>query len=325
MATPYEDAYSGNQVGRVIAYGPSVAETQGEEEGQRAREYTSKESEYKNKETKFRQDLANNYAQRYGVSYKDAYELVNSEREAYLANQKSDLQERIKQAGYRKDLADYRSYLSGIDTRNLAEAGDKIQELATKYSYLSGALDRDIANQYDQITGLHTKALQSTMDKIQKVLPKGVALEEVLDDEGRPDFDVARSIASQTYEQREKTREDLKAARQLSLMGRREEAKKAYAQFKSNLDVQKASQMIPIKTQEAAALAPYKGLGLMVQPTITTPAPVSTKPAPSPMEELSKEIQNEPVPQEPQSPSQPSSQSGIMVYDPATGTLKPKQ
>jgi hypothetical protein len=277
MDTPYQASYANPSVGRILSYGPSVSEVQAEEEGRQARKLEEQEPSLKHKETMFRQQIASKYAEQYGVPFKDAMELANNERDAYQVNQKAELEERIKQAGYSKALGEYRSKLSSIDMSNLSEAGDKLQELSTKYSYLSGAINPEIAKGYEEITGLHSKTLQSSIDKLQKVLPKGIAVEEVLNEEGRPDFELGRKLASQTAEEREASKERLKQARQLAVMGKRDEARRAFYEFKTGEDIKKAQQMIPIEVQKAGALAPFKG-GLIVQPTITTP----TAPAPAP-------------------------------------------
>jgi hypothetical protein len=277
METPYQESYAKPSFGKTISYGPSVSEVQAEEEGMQARKLEEQEPSIKHKENMFRQQIASKYAEQYNIPFKEAMELASQERDAYQANQKADIKERIKQAGYSKALGEYRSALSGIDMSNLAEAGDKLQELSNQYSYLSGAMNPQIAKGYEDITGLHSKTLQSSIDKLQKVLPKGIAVEEVLNEEGRPDFELGRKLASQTVEEREASKERLKQARQLAVMGKRDEARRAFYEFKTGEDIKKAQQMIPIDVQKAGALAPFKG-GLIVQPTITTP----TAPAPSP-------------------------------------------
>jgi hypothetical protein len=185
----------------------------GREVGQPVSSYAEIEKEAKLSHDDQIKNMAIEYAKKTGNPVKESIDMFHAQWNAEQAHKKADLEEKIKQADYSRDLAEMRSYMAKINTRKL-NAQEGIDEVAQKWSFLAGSLDPNIAKQYESIVASYNKAHESYRAGIQKVLPRGVGVDEIADENNDPDYRYASELGFSTEEKRSQLREG-RAMRQI--------------------------------------------------------------------------------------------------------------
>jgi hypothetical protein len=146
--------------------------------------------------------IASEVSDQLGIPTSKALELVTAQYEADKAQKLAKIDDSIKQAGYSKDLAQMRQYISNVDLHKVG-AQDKIDEISQKWSYLAGADNPQIVQQYQSNVDMANKRHTNWVNTVRAQLPRGVALEQVKNEDGTINYDMVNEIAAIPFEKRQ--------------------------------------------------------------------------------------------------------------------------
>lgn len=183
-----------------------------------------------------------------------AFALLNAQKEANIASVNEKLESLKEDAKYQKEFSDFKTKISSIDYQNLSNADEKLNQIMSDYSHLAGAHNADIANSFDKSARFAQTRVQGARSAAERLLPKGIALEEAIGPNGRiTQKSINDALASKLSVVATGAGEKAGA-----VAGAQDPYKRGLIQAKGEQAIQTAKGMIPVEVEKQQALMPGK-------------------------------------------------------------------